>query len=102
MAFSGCVEREREIILVNRTGLPQHGKGEYVTHKPIIILCKVWLKHFLSEGGVGGVFGRRLEWVLDGWGGGGGGRCGADRGRLPLAGTVEWGERFGVDRVRRA
>ena len=33
---------------------------------------------------------------------GGRGRCGAATGRLPWAGTVEWGERFGVDRVRTA
>ena len=74
VAFSECVERERErereIILVNRIGSPQHGKGEYVTHKPSIILCKVWLKHSLSEGGGGkggalwkkvGMGARRLE-----------------------------------------
>ena len=67
-------EREREIILVNRIGLPQHAKGEYVTHRPIIILCKVWLKQFLGGEGGGG----------------------AARGRLPWrAGTVEWpGERL--------
>ena len=39
-----------------------------MTHKPIIILCKVWQKHFLSEGGVGvGVgVGGSLE---EGWNG---------------------------------